>query len=50
MATIIIIPTATPTPIPRLVIVKSPVEVDFEEGELLVEGLGVMFAGEDEDD
>jgi hypothetical protein len=50
MATITIIPTSTPIPIPRLVIVESPVGVGFEEGRLLVEGLGVMFTGEDEDD
>jgi hypothetical protein len=50
MTTITIIHTATPIPTPRLVIVERSVGVGFEEVELLVEGLGVMFAGEDGED
>jgi hypothetical protein len=49
MPTIAIIPAATPIPIPRLVIVERPVGVGFEEVELLVEGFGAKFAGEDGD-
>ena len=50
MATIAMAPTATPIPIPSLVIVERPVAVNFEEVELLMEGLDVMFAGEDGED
>jgi hypothetical protein len=50
MATIAVIPTATPNPIPGSVIVERVVGVSFEEVELLMEWLSVMFAGEDGED